>query len=131
MSRSLQIALISTDYPPLRTSAAVQLRDLARQFAALGHRPVIIVPSPVSDQAWTVERLDGIEVLRVAAPPTRAPSFVRRAFAEMWLPFAMYRNIRKSPFRRAKWDILAWYSPPIFFGPLIWKLRRNSGRGPI
>lgn len=127
MSRSLLIALISTDYPPLRTSAAVQLRDLAQQFAALGHRPVVIVPSPISDKSWTVERLDGIEVLRVAAPPTRAASFVRRALAEMWLPFAMYRNIRKSSFRRAKWDIVAWYSPPIFFGPLIWKLHLNSG----
>ena len=127
MSRNLLIALISTDYPPLRTSAAVQLRDLAQQFAALGHRPVVIVPSAESDKPWMVEQLDGVKVLRVAAPPTRAPSFVRRALAEMWLPFAMYRNIRKSPFRRAKWDIVVWYSPPIFFGPLIWKLRRNSG----
>src|SRR4051794_1672876 len=127
MSRSLLIALISTDYPPLRTSAAVQLRDLAQQFAALGHRPVVIVPSAVPDKPWTVEQLGGVEILRVAAPPTRAPSFVRRALAEMWLPFAMYRNIRNSPFRRAKWDIVAWYSPPIFFGPLIWKLRRSSG----
>src|SRR3954462_1490842 len=127
MSRSLLIALISTDYPPLRTSAAVQLRDLAQQLAALGHRPVMIVPSPRSNQRWLVERVDGIEVLRVAAPPTRARSFVRRALAEMWLPFAMYRNIRNSPLRQANWDIISWYSPPIFFGPLIWKLRRNSG----
>jgi glycosyltransferase involved in cell wall biosynthesis len=127
MSRSLLIALISTDYPPLRTSAAVQLRDLAQQLAALGHRPVMIVPSPMSDQPWMIERLDGIEVLRVAAPPTRSSSFVRRALAEMWLPFAILRNVRKSPFRSAKWDLLAWYSPPIFFGPLIWALRRASG----
>jgi glycosyltransferase involved in cell wall biosynthesis len=127
MSRSLLIALISTDYPPLRTSAAVQLRDLAQQFAMLGHRPVVIVPSPMSDRHWMIERLDGIEVLRVAAPPTRAQSFVRRALAEMWLPFAMLRNVRKSPFRSAKWDLLVWYSPPIFFGPLIWALRRTSG----
>src|SRR5258708_31839020 len=103
MSRSLQIALISTDYPPLRTSAAVQLRDLAQQFAALGHRPVVIVPSAVSDKPWMVEQLGGVEGLRVAAPPTRAPSFFLRALAEMRLPVAMYRNIRKSPFRRAKW----------------------------
>jgi glycosyltransferase involved in cell wall biosynthesis len=127
MSRSLLIALISTDFPPLRTSAAVQLRDLAQQFAALGHRPVVIVPSSTSGSRWSVERLDGIEVLRVAAPPTRAPSFVRRAIAEMWLPFAMLRNIRKSPLGSAKWDLLVWYSPPIFFGPLIWALRRSSG----
>ena len=127
MNRPLLIAVISTDYPPLRTSAAVMLRDLVQQFAALGHRPVVIVPSLTSDQRWTVERLDGIEVLRVAAPPTRASTHIRRAIAEMWLPFAMLRNVRKSPFRSAKWDVLVWYSPPIFFGPLVWALRRASG----
>lgn len=127
MNRSLLIALISTDYPPLRTSAAVQLRDLAHQLAVLGHRPVVIVPSPMSDQPWVIERLDGIEVLRVAAPQTRSTSFVRRALAEMWLPFSMLRNVRRSPLRSAKWDLLVWYSPPIFFGPLIWALRRASG----
>lgn len=127
MSESLLIALISTDYPPLRTSAAVQMRDLAREFVAQGHRPVLIVPSPTSGQAWTVERIEGVKVLRVAAPETRTPSFVRRAIAEMWLPFAMLRGLRKSPFRSAKWDIVTWYSPPIFFGPLVWMLRRNSG----
>lgn len=126
MSHSLLIALISTDYPPLRTSAAVQLRDLAQQFVALGHRPVVIVPSPMSDKPWMVERLDGVEVLRLAAPPTRSPSFVRRAIAEMWLPFAMFRSIRRSAFASAKWDLLVWYSPPIFFGPLIAVLRRRS-----
>ncbi|MBR0688852.1 glycosyltransferase family 4 protein [Bradyrhizobium manausense] len=110
----------------MRTSAAVQLRDLSREFAAQGHRPVVIVPSPMSDKPWVVEQLDGVEVLRVAAPPTRSPSFVRRAIAEMWLPFAMYFNIRRSPFASANWDLLVWYSPPIFFGPLIAKLLRKS-----
>jgi len=127
MNRSLQIALISTDYPPLRTSAAVQLRDLAQQLAVLGHRPVMIVPSLTADQPWKVEPLGGVDVLRVAAPPTRAASLFRRALAEMWLPFAMMRGIRRSPFRSVKWDVLVWYSPPIFFGPLIWVLRRASG----
>ena len=127
MNRSLQIALISTDYPPLRTSAAVQLRDLAQQFVALGHRPVVIVPSLTSDQPWKVELLDGIDVLRIAAPPTRAATLFRRALAEMWLPFAMMRGVRRSPYRLAKWDVLVWYSPPIFFGPLIWVIRRVSG----
>jgi glycosyltransferase involved in cell wall biosynthesis len=127
MSRSLLIALISTDYPPLRTSAAVQLRDLAQQLAVLGHQPVVIVPSLKSHQPWTIERLDGVDVLRIAAPPTRAATHFRRAVAEMLLPLAMLRSLRKTPFHQAKWDLLVWYSPPIFFGPLIWALRRASG----
>ncbi|KYH03138.1 colanic acid biosynthesis glycosyl transferase [Bradyrhizobium sp. DOA1] len=120
------IALISTDYPPLRTSAAVQLRDLSREFAAEGHRPVVIIPSSLPDKPWEVEQLDGVEVLRVAAPPTRSSSFVWRALAEMWLPFAMYLKVRRSPFASANWDLLVWYSPPIFFGPLIAKMQRKS-----
>ena len=127
MSVSLKIALISTDYPPLRTSAAVQLRDLAQQFTALGHHPVVIVPSLTADEPWTLERLEQVDVLRVAAPPTRAASHFRRALAEMWLPFAMLRNLRRSPLRSAHWDLIVWYSPPIFFGPLISVLRRASG----
>jgi glycosyltransferase involved in cell wall biosynthesis len=128
MTRSLKIAMISTDYPPLRTSAAVQLRDLAQQFAALGHQPVMIVPSlGASPKRWTVEKPGGIDVLRVAAPPTRAPTLVRRALAEMWLPFAMLLNVCRSSFASTRWDLIVWYSPPIFFGPLIWALRRISG----
>jgi glycosyltransferase involved in cell wall biosynthesis len=127
MSRSMLIALISTDYPPLRTSAAVQLRDLALQIAAQGHRPIVIVPSPLSGKSWELDTVDGIEVLRVAAPETRSPSLVRRAIAELWLPFVMLRHVRKSPLRAPRWDLLVWYSPPIFFGPLIWALQRSSG----
>jgi glycosyltransferase involved in cell wall biosynthesis len=128
MDRGLKIVLLSTDYPPLRTSAAVQLRDLAQQFAAQGHKPVVIVPSTISDRPWKVEHSAcGVETLRVAASPTRAATYLQRAFAEMLLPFAMLRQIRKSPHRDTKWDIIVWYSPPIFFGPLIYALRRASG----
>jgi glycosyltransferase involved in cell wall biosynthesis len=127
MSHSLKIALISTDYPPLRTSAAVQLRDLAQQFKAIGHEPVVIVPALTSREPWTVEPLLGVDVMRVAAPPTRAATHFRRALAEMWLPFAMLRNLRKSPLASSGWDLIVWYSPPIFFGPLISALRRASG----
>ena len=127
MSDSLLIALISTDFPPLRTSAAVQLRDLARAFAALGHRPVVIVPSSTSDASWVIESSDGFEVVRVRAPETRGSSLFRRAITEMYLPFAMLRNLRKTTHRSTAWDLVVWYSPPIFFGPLIWALRRSSG----
>src|SRR5207253_285553 len=102
-------------------------RDLALQIAAQGHRPIVIVPSPLSGKSWELETLGGVEVLRVAAPETRSPSLVRRAIAELWLPFVMLRHIRKSPLSALKWDLLVWYSPPIFFGPLICALRRSSG----
>ena len=119
MKRSLRIALISDVYPPLKTSAAVQMRDLAQEFAILGHKAVVIVPSPAAAAPWTLTTVEGVDVLRVAAPQSRVHQHVRRAIMELLLPFAMLRNFRKSPLREMQWDLIVWYSPPIFFGPLV------------
>ena len=127
MGRSCRILIVSLDYTPLRTSAAVQLRDLAQQFLALGQRPTVIVPSVASNESWNLECSNGVEVMRIGAAPTRVPTHFRRAIAEMLLPLVMLRGLRKSPLRSVKWDLIVWYSPPIFFGPLVWVLKRSCG----
>ena len=123
----LRIALITIDYPPRRSSAALQMRDLGAELLAQGHEPVVIVPEETLKVPWTEESVAGVSVLRLAAPGTRAFGHLQRAIREMVLPFAMLRALRKSPFWSARWDGLVWYSPTIFFGPLIWFLRRRSG----
>lgn len=70
---------------------------------------------------------DSVQVLRLAGPRTRDNSYLRRTVSELLLPFVMMRSLRKSPFRDTPWDLVAWYSPTIFFGPLIWLLKRASG----
>jgi glycosyltransferase involved in cell wall biosynthesis len=122
----MRIALISSDYAPLHSSAAVQVRDLAQAFLAQGHEPVVIVPASLHGAWWTTESQDGVQVLRVAAHRPRDTGYVLRALGEMLLPFSMLRGVRKSPFRNTRWDAVAWYSPTIFFGPLVWSLKRNS-----
>lgn len=122
----MRIALISTDYPPLRSSAAVQLRDLARELVLQGHEPVVMVPAEGLDHPWATEIVDGVQVLRIAAVRTRDMGYVRRTIGEMLLPFAMMYGIRKSPFRSAKWGAVIWYSPSIFFGPLVAALKSSS-----
>jgi glycosyltransferase involved in cell wall biosynthesis len=126
MSRPLQIALISTDYPPMRTSTAVLVRDLAEQFAALGHRTVVFAPVPDGQQSWQIEEIGGVEVLRLAAPRVRVESNARRAIAEMRLPLTLLRNFQKSPLASTEWDLVVWFSPPIFYRPLISALGRLS-----
>ncbi|WP_129777756.1 glycosyltransferase family 4 protein [Peristeroidobacter soli] len=122
----MRIALISTDYPPLRSSAAVQLRDLAQELKSQGHEPIVLVPSEALPTAWARESLDGIEVIRLAAPRTRGTGYFRRALGEAWLPFAMLKSLRRSPWHRTRWDGVVWYSPTIFFGPLIHALKAAS-----
>jgi len=122
----VRIALICSDYPPLRTSAAVQIRDLAAEFLAQGHVPVVLVPAERQREPWIESDVGGVKVLRLAAPAVRARGYLRRTLAEMYLPFAMIRGIARSPWSDTRWDAIAWYSPTTFFGPLVWWLKRRA-----
>ncbi len=123
----MRIALIADTFPPLRTSGAVQLRDLSREFVRQGHRLTVMLPSADIDRPWSLEDVDGVQVLRLRAPRTKDIGYIRRAVAEWRMPFAMLRNLRRSPLSEAGWDGVVWYSPTIFLGPLAAALKRASG----
>ena len=122
----MRIALIADAYAPLRSSVAVQLRDLAQEFVLQGHEPIVMVSSAGLGKPWTIEVSAGVQVLRIATLQTKDIGYVRRTFNEMLLPFLMLRGIRKSPFRYVQWDAVVWYSPSIFLGPLVGALKRSS-----
>lgn len=122
-----RVALVTIDYPPQRTSAAVQMRDLALEMKSQGHIPTIIVPTINQIDLWKIEVVNGIEVLRIRSKPTRDIGYVRRTINETMLAFRMIRGINKSPLVDVSWDMVAWYSPTIFFGPLILSMKRRSG----
>ena len=123
----MRIALIADTFPPLRTSGAVQLRDLSREFARQGHQLTVLLPASDLDRDWELQNADGVEVLRLRAPRTKDIGYVRRTLGELLMPFAMLRNLRKSPLARQKWDGVVWYAPSIFHGPLARALKRASG----
>lgn len=123
----MRIALIADTYPPLRTSGAVQLRDLSQELLRQGHDVTVMVPAPEQRQLWTLEKLNGVSVLRLAAPRTKDINYIRRTLGEFLMPFAMLRNLRKSPLAAVHWDGAVWYSPSIFLGPMAKALKRASG----
>jgi glycosyltransferase involved in cell wall biosynthesis len=122
----MRIALIADTFPPLRTSGAVQLRDLAREFARQGHLLTVMLPSHDLDRPWSVEDFDGVEVLRLRAPRTKDIGYVRRTIGEFLMPFYMRHNLRKSPLAKTRWDGVMWYAPSIFHGPLARTLKQES-----
>jgi glycosyltransferase involved in cell wall biosynthesis len=92
---------------------------------AAGHQPTVAVATPELATPWTIERIDGVEVLRIRTPRTKDVGMVRRALAECLLPFAMLRGLRRSPLARVQWDGIVWYSPTIFFGPMVRAVKRQ------
>jgi glycosyltransferase involved in cell wall biosynthesis len=123
----MRIAIIADTYPPLKMSGAVQMRDLVRAFADEGHEPTVIVPTSGLDRPWVLERDGRVTVLRVRTLPTKDVGHVRRVIAEMLLPFILLRAVTASGLRPVRWDGVVWYAPTIFLGPLVRRLRRESG----
>ena len=123
----MRIALVADVFPPLRSSGAVQLRDLSLELLRQGHRPTVMIPSSDIDQPWLLEDMQGVQVLRLKAPKTKDIGYVRRTINEFLMPFAMRKNLRKSPLSDVKWDGVIWYSPTIFLGPIANALKKSSG----
>lgn len=122
----MKLALVADTFPPMRTSGAVQLRDLARELAEQGHDVVIFIPMPWGKLRWEAETREGYTVVRLRAPATKDMSYLRRTMNEFLLPFAMYRSFLVSPFSQQRFGGVAWYSPTIFLGPFIWRFKRRN-----
>lgn len=123
----MRIALIADTFPPLRTSGAVQLRDLSRELVRQGHAATVLLPSSAQQEPWQVEVLDGVEVLRLKCPRIKDIGYIRRTLGELIMPFAMLRQYRKSPLVNERWDGVVWYAPSIFHGPFASALKKESG----
>lgn len=102
------------------------MRDLAQELLRQGHEPIVIVPTEELHKTWTSELLDGVQVFRLAAFKTMDVGYIRRAVNEILLPFTMLYGLRKSNFPITKLDAVVWYSPTIFFGPLVKAIKRSS-----
>lgn len=126
----MRIALIADTFPPLRNSGAVQLRDLSREFVRQGHELTVLLPSSDIHEPWLLENSEGVNVVRLKAPQTKDIGYVRRTLGELFMPFFMLYRLRKSPLANDRWDGIVWYSPSVFHGPLVsrlkWKNRCKS-----
>ena len=122
----MRIAIIADTFPPLRTSGAVQLRDLSREFVRQGHVVSVLLPETNQRESWREEEIDGLQIMRLKAPKSKDVGYFRRTLAELLMPFFMLTNIRKSTLALERWDGVVWYSPSIFHGPFVSSLKKSS-----
>ena len=120
------IVLVADTYPPSRSSAALQLRDLAVEFLRQGITPTVITSDSGVQGSGSIAELDGIRVLRLKTPAHKNIGRIRRAIAETLMPFFMISNFKKSVFVNVKWDAVIWYSPTIFLGPFVYYLKKQN-----
>ncbi|MBM3117382.1 glycosyltransferase family 4 protein [Jeongeupia naejangsanensis] len=114
----MRLVLITDVYPPLRSSGAVQLRDLSIEFVRQGHDITVLVASPDLSEPWTIESWNGVRVMRVRTPKTKDVGYIRRTIGELLMPFYMRHQLKQSPLKNEAWEGVVWYSPTIFLGPI-------------
>ncbi len=122
----MKIVLLSDQYFPQRTSCAVQMRDLANELFQLGHEPIVITTSQDLDRVFAMEKIDGIKVLRIAVNKINNTSYFKRGLNEIFLPFKFIKGIKKSNLSIHNINAIIWYSPTIFFGPVVHFLKWSS-----
>lgn len=122
----MRIALIADTFPPLRNSGAVQLRDLSREFVAQGHQLTVILPSCDIEEDYSIEEMDGFQILRLKSLKSKDVSYLRRTIAELLMSFTMRINFKKSPFINVQWNAVVWYAPSIFHGYFVNFLKKKN-----
>ena len=114
----MKIAIISNEFPPLMSSGAVQVRDLAKEFSNNGHDVTVFTATYGLHKSYDIEEYKGYKVVRFRAFRSKDVGYVKRTISEIFTPFKMLNGIKKSPISKTKWDGVVWYSPTIFLGPV-------------
>ena len=122
----MNLLLISVHYPPIKSSCAVQMRDLALQLKSSGHNPVVLVPEDNINDAYKKEVISGITVYRLKCNKVMNINFFQRAINEIFLPLFMLRALRRTDLDIKIFNGVIWYSPTIFFGPLISYIKKTA-----
>jgi glycosyltransferase involved in cell wall biosynthesis len=93
------------------------------EFVRQGHSISVMLPDPDLLVSYSIDYWEGVQIIRLRTAALRDVGYFRRTFSELLMPFFMLRHWRKSPLLHEQWDGIIWYSPSIFFGPLVKALK--------
>jgi glycosyltransferase involved in cell wall biosynthesis len=122
----MRLALLADTFPPLRTSGASQLSDLAQEIAARGHDLSIFVAKGPMKNRYEIKILDSYQVIYIRSPNLKNNNKIQRGLAELLLPLYIYLALRGTSFLAIRWDGIIWYSPTIFLAPLVHYFKKKS-----
>lgn len=122
----MNVLIVTDTYPPLRTSGAQQIYDLGQAFIQEGHQVSIVTPEPNQTQGIDIQTQEGVQVVRVKCFQTKDVNYIQRTAAELINPFVIWHHLKSSTqMTNQNIDGVIWYSPSIFWGPLVKRLKAH------
>lgn len=123
----MKLLLIVDDYLPYSIKvAAKMMHELALEFEAQGHEITVLTPAPFLTSAIEEKDIDGIKVLFFKSGELKNIPKIKRAINESLLSFYAWKAV-KNYFKANPHDAIVYYSPSIFWGSIIGKLKKLWG----
>ena len=105
---------------------AKMVHELACEYVKEGHEVTVLTPNPNQKERLVIEQLDGVTILNFKSGEIKNVNKVKRAINETLLSFNAW-IATKDYFKKHKFDYIIYYSPTIFFGPLVKRLKKLWG----
>ncbi|MCB5307772.1 glycosyltransferase family 4 protein [Yersinia massiliensis] len=123
----MHFALIIDDYLPSSTRvAAKMMHELALELVHLGHSVTVITPGhPHQKYKLDCMIVDGVSVWRFRSGKIKDISHIMRGINESLLSFRAWFAIR-TKIKSINFDGIIYYSPSIFFGNFVEKIKEES-----
>jgi glycosyltransferase involved in cell wall biosynthesis len=120
----MRILLLVVYYLPSTTSSAKLMSDLAMEFQRLGHEVLVAAPDETILHDTEISEENGIRVLRVRTGKIKTAARWVRGINEARLSDLMWKKGRHF-FESHPCDLIVYYSPTIFFGSLVKRLKQR------
>ena len=119
----MNVCLIIDDYLPDSIKVgAKMMHELAVELVSSGHQVTVIVPAPNLQLPYNISIIDGVTVCRFRSGEIKNIGKVKRAINESLLSWQAWRALRKH-FIAKPHDLVVYYSPSIFWGALVMRLK--------
>ncbi|WP_227741124.1 glycosyltransferase family 4 protein [Vibrio jasicida] len=119
----MRLALIIDDYLPRSTRVGAKMfHELACHYAALGHDVIVITPEQGQQTKLVKSVIDNVKVWRFSSGAIKDVPKVKRAVNETLLSTRAWNAISHEV-KPDTFDGIVYYSPSIFFGGLVSKIK--------
>ena len=118
----LRILIIVDCYYPSPKSGAKLVHDLAIELQKRGNEVVVLTPSEQASNDLETSVEEGLVIARVRTGRIKGAGRVWRAIEEAQLSGKLWWRAKRF-LTQKRCDLILFYSPSIFFGPLVRKLK--------
>ena len=123
----MKICIVVDDYlPSSKKVAGKMMHELAVEFTFRGHKVTVITPDPNLVSKYEIAELNDVSVCRFKSGKIKNVSKFKRAINETLLSYQAWKAC-KFYFSVNPHDFILYYSPSIFWGILIKRLKKIWG----